>query len=229
MASTDDTFRGFCKGCVAAPERCPLAGNMTAEQLEQSLYAMMEDLKENPIPVIDKELPGGGMLIDYSLVKGIFFKMLYFPFTWPATAAAIAGVAAGSADALMGLGAGGEGGNEAQFGIKCGDVLQHADKLADIKPILEARHKLSWFGDAADQVLAQCARWKLPAKERFDGDFSKVKSKNPILVVNNRHDPVTPLASARNVSETFEGSVLLEQNNYGVSDIPLDLVYGLYG
>lgn len=221
MTSTDDVFRGFCKGCVAAPKECPIAGNMTAEQLEQSLYAMIDNLKANPIPVPDPNVLGGGTLITYSLVKATLLRQLYFPILWPSTAKLLAAVAAGSGEALAGGSGsdGGVGGDEAQLGIKCSDVLQRADKLTDVAPILEQRHRLSRFGDTADQVLAQCAQWKLPAKERYDGDFNNVKkTKNPVLIVNNRYDPVTPLVSARNVSQTFEGSVLLEQNGYGVSE-----------
>lgn len=50
----------------------------------------------------------------------------------------------------------------------------------------------------------RCAQWKLPAKERYDGDFD-VGTRNPVLIINNRFDPVTPLASARNQSSAQRG------------------------
>ncbi|KEF53888.1 uncharacterized protein A1O9_10290, partial [Exophiala aquamarina CBS 119918] len=49
---------------------------------------------------------------------------------------------------------------------------------------------------------------------QYLGDF-KVKTKNPVLVVGNTLDNVTPLASARNVSSGFEGSILLERKAFG--------------
>ena len=237
MASTDDVFKGFVKGCVEAPKSCALAGNKTAEELEESLYDFFEDLKENPIPIPSPATPGGGTLVDYTMVKAIILRNLNFPSTWPGISKMIADAQAGDGTAFL-TGEIPEGAaavtaiaasaplvpkadkspGESQHGVKCGDVLVHADKLEDVLPTIEKRHELSRFGgDVADQVLMQCAQWKLPAKERYDGDFNKVKTKNPVLVINNRYDPVTPLVSAQNITETLEGSVLVEQNSYGVS------------
>lgn len=214
----DDVFKGFCKGCVAKPEACPLAGNLTAEQLEEFLYTTLDDLKANPIPVVDPAMPGGGTLLDYSFVKAYFLRQLNFPSQWPSVAKMLAGAAAGGAEDTPS--SEGQGADESQLGIKCSDVLKHTNNLTDLLPVYETRRKLSRFGgDTIDQVIAQCAQWKLPAKERYDGDF-KIKTKNPVLIINNRHDPVTPIVSARNVSKTLEGSVLLEQNSYGVRTPP---------
>jgi hypothetical protein len=69
-------------------------------------------------------------------------------------------------------------------------------------------------GDAASDVVARCAQWPMPAKERYMGDFN-VETKNPMLIIGNTYDPVTPLVSARNVSETIKTSVLLHQDTYG--------------
>jgi len=48
------------------------------------------------------------------------------------------------------------------------------------------------------------------------GDF-RVKTKNPVLLIGSTYDPVTPIASAHNVSAGFEGSVVLERGGFGVS------------
>ena len=226
VSSIDEVFKGFCEGCVAAPDACPLAGNMTATQLENSLYAILETLKTNPIPISDPSIPGGGILIDYSVVKGFVLPKLNFPSNWPQLAQTIAAMATGSAAGLpsssanmMASSATADGGDaESQFGIKCSDVLQHAESVADLLPTVEARRRLSRFGgDAFDMNLARCAQWKLPAKERYSGDFRSVTTQNPVFIINNRFDPVTPLVSARNASQTYNGSVLLEQVSYGVS------------
>ncbi|KAJ4315914.1 hypothetical protein N0V84_008121 [Fusarium piperis] len=54
-----------------------------------------------------------------------------------------------------------------------------------------------------------CSRWEPPAKERYEGD-PKARTKKRVLVIGETLDPVTPLASARNLTGTLEGSVLLE-------------------
>ena len=54
------------------------------------------------------------------------------------------------------------------------------------------------------------------AKERYTAGFDNIRTKNPFLFVGSPFDPLTPLASARNVSAGFEGSVVLQHNGYGV-------------
>jgi hypothetical protein len=110
---------------------------------------------------------------------------------------------------------------EALFGTKCSDASDPTTDLANILPILEDRHSKSRIaGDTGDHFVARCAGWKLPAKERYGGDFH-VKMEKPVLVIGNTYNPVTPLASARNVSESFENAVLLQNDGYGVSVSPL--------
>jgi hypothetical protein len=225
FTDTAAAFSGFCSGCVEAPEACPLGRNMTATQLEESLYAAMESLKSNPLPIPSPDLPGGGFLLDYSTVKALIYGQLYFPSLWPDLANTIAAALFPEmADGGSSAGLGSLGGapstvsrdQEALAGIKCSDVLGSGKSLAEMLPVFSARHQISRFGDVADEVPARCAQWGLPAKERYDGDF-RVKTQNPVLLIGNTFDPVTPLASARNLSQTLENSVLLQHDSYGVS------------
>jgi hypothetical protein len=163
----------------------------------------------------------GVFIIDYTSVKSILFKMLYSPADWTTLAAQLAVLMAGDVEAIgkyFDKVAGGGSGidAEAQFGIKCSDSTQSATDISEVLPIIEKRHAASHFGDSADHVTMRCARWPLPAKERYSGDWN-VKTTKPLLIIGNTYDPVTPLASAKNVSSSFEGSVLLQQNSYGVS------------
>ncbi|KAK5997430.1 Serine protease Hip1-like protein [Cladobotryum mycophilum] len=221
LTDTDASFLGFIKGCVAAPKACPLAQNLTAAELENKLYDFFETLKQNPIPIPIPGFPGGGLILDSSTVKYIIQSSLDFPSTWPGLSETIHNLMTGNFSAFVSGDGGvplldGAGGHtEALQGIKCSDVRVHTPNLDDMRPLFEKRHKMGrFFGDVTDEMPARCAQWKLPAKERYMGDF-KVKPKNPVLLIGNTHDPVTPLVSARNVSETFEGSVLLHQDSYG--------------
>lgn len=236
LSSTDDVMKGFIKGCVAAPKVCPLGKNQTATQLEQSIHQLLQKLKYDPIGIAIPGSPGGGILLDYSLVSATIVRQLYTPFIWQNTAKCIAALMTGEntnvdlKHCLPGLEDTGSAGSnvkrseqavkadqEAQYGIKCSDVRVHTTNLTDMLPVFEGRHKKShFFGDYADMSPAQCAQWTLPAKERYMGDFN-VTSKNPVLIIGNTHDPVTPLVSAKNVTDTFKGSVLLQHDSYGVS------------
>jgi hypothetical protein len=54
--------------------------------------------------------------------------------------------------------------------------------------------------------------------ERFQGPWNH-KLANKILVIGNKGDPITPLASAKKVAELLGpgSAVLLERDGYGVS------------
>lgn len=73
-------------------------------------------------------------------------------------------------------------------------------------------------------LYATCAQWKIEPKERYTGDFN-VKTKHPVLFIGNTNDGLTPLVSAKNVSSTFEGSVVLTVDGYGVSFIYPSLLF----
>lgn len=220
VASTDSAFSGFCAQCVDNKEICPIAGDRTATELEEDIYAALETLKYNPIPV---SVEGKGVLIDYASVKGIVYYALYFPAQWPALAHKLDVLFSGNATAILPdllVPPSSAPDAEAGIGIKCSDILAHAESLDEVLPAVEARWEKSRFGgDVADFVALQCARWGMPAKERYEGDF-QVETAHPVLLVSTQNDPITPLVSAKNMSAAFEGSVVLEQEGYGVSPHP---------
>jgi hypothetical protein len=188
--------------------------------LEDYIYSFLETIKYNPVVVPT----GAGMsFVDYTSIKSILFKSLDAPSQWPDIAAILGALISGDFETIgeyfSKSASGGSGMDaEAQFGIKCSDSTQGATNITEVLPIIEARHEASRFGDAADHVIMRCARWPMPAKERYEGDFN-IKTKFPVLVIGNTYDSVTPLASAKNVSAGFDGSFLLQQNSYGVSSL----------
>ncbi|CAG9979506.1 unnamed protein product [Clonostachys byssicola] len=220
LVDADATFEGFCKGCVENPDACPLAKNQTAEQLQESIYTFLEQLRQSPIPV---PAPGGGIVLDYSTVKGSYlYVQLKFPSSWTKVAKNLDALMTGNLSAAEGIGAGGSkeispSSPDALYGIKCGDTFTENQTFEDVLPVLETRINGNRI---AGEISAPsiCANWKLHAKERYSGDF-RVKPLNPALIIGNTYDPVTPLVSARNVSETFEGSVLLQHDSYGHTSI----------
>ncbi|KAJ2970511.1 hypothetical protein NUW58_g9672 [Xylaria curta] len=67
--------------------------------------------------------------------------------------------------------------------------------------------------------MATCAQWKLEPRERYTEGFAGVKTRKPLLVIGNTYDSATSIKSARNISETLEGSVLLEHGGFGHATI----------
>ncbi|KAF9888919.1 hypothetical protein FE257_008088 [Aspergillus nanangensis] len=215
VAAADSAFSGFCAQCIDNKDRCPIAGDRTAKQLEEDIYAAMEGLKYKPIPI---SVEGHGYIVDYGTIKGTIYNALYFPATWPKLAEKLDVMFSGNITAILpDLMAPllETPDAEAVQGIRCGENQSPLETLADALPSVKARGELSQIGgNIADISALQCARWGMQAKERYTGDF-KAKTANPVLLLSTQHDPNTPLISAKKMSEALEGSVILEQASYG--------------
>jgi hypothetical protein len=72
------------------------------------------------------------------------------------------------------------------------------------------------FADMKMAETMMCARWSMRAAEQYRGAFDVIM-RSPTLVMGNTYDSITPLASARNVGELFEGIVFLRHDAYGVN------------
>ena len=209
---------------MAAPANCELAQDgRTANELSQKVIQLIQDLKYNPI-VAGTDLPTD--LINYDLIKGTLYSALYNPDEWPAVGSAFHALLAGNTTALFEAVAAAPVsepifptfGFEAAYGIQCGDTALRTDNLTDLVPLVDVYYAESYVaGDTLSDLTLTCARWLFRAKEVYNGDFLGVKTKNPLLIIGNTYDPVTPLISARNVSAGFEGSVVLQHDGYGVS------------
>lgn len=70
------------------------------------------------------------------------------------------------------------------------------------------------IGAVSSAIRSACVGRLVRPKWRFTDTF-QVKTGFPVLFIANMADNVTPLVSARNNSQGFEGSVVLVQNSYG--------------
>jgi len=193
--------------------------------MSQRIESLIEDLKVVPLALGPSSTIGA---VTYGMVKSAIVSALYFPFTWSSLAELLAAVVEGNASAFASATVPGYSppslfpnlaGPEVQNGIQCADKPFRYDDVVDMLPVLARFEAESWIrgdGDIAVQAL-QCARWKFTSKERYEGTFDNIQTRYPALVVGNSIDPTTPLASARNLSEGLSGSVLLQNNGYGVS------------
>lgn len=221
----DKAVSYFFESCVdAGPELCVLAAqNKTAAELEQDMWDFMNTVREAPIPV-------GVTIFDVDILKGFVVGQLKTTHSWPAMAELMVALFYGSeetrravlqahtAELLGDVTPTSLGTSERLFGIHCSDRTVRADTFEEVAPVFEKLSEISKLEGASMHVLtAHCAQWPWRAKEVYSGDFH-VKTKNPILLVNNRIDAHTPMKSARNISSGFEGSSFLEIDGIGVSD-----------
>lgn len=219
--SLDDAFRGFCKECVSTPKNCSLAKGQTAQELEDSILSLFNTIKRLPVPIADHKDPAGGWLLDDKMLKRHVMQVMYAPLQWPKLADTLSAVMNGSAAnvavRIINWPWGDTSSRDAYYAIRCGDAVSPNLSFDQAPSIVASRRERSpLFHDVVDAAAFICGQWKFRAKERYGGDFS-VKTKNPILLLGNSYDPVTPLASAHNVSDALEGSVVLQHDSYGVS------------
>lgn len=217
----DKVLSGFCSSCLQTPLLCPLAKNYTsAADLEDAIYKELDSLKDNPI-----NASGTNFTYDYfkgDVLQSVLIETKYwtvlayilnslFTKDIPSLAKLSHMVTSSSSNPLT------TNQQLSELGIQCSDKTLRASELNQVTPYMSASRSLSKvFGDMNDGSIATCAQWKMPAKEQYNGSFH-IKTPTPFLLIGNSFDPLTPLSSAHNVSAGLEGSVVLQQNGYGVS------------
>ncbi|CAG9982166.1 unnamed protein product [Clonostachys byssicola] len=230
-ARTDATFDALLSQCVAqGPTECPLARHAsTAAELQEKIYAMIDAARANPIALPLEHARYNttivrGTVVDYSTLKTMAFLSLFDAPKQTRMLAGLDGVLRGDwaayaawrdvlDDAFASM-----LDSEVCLGIMCGDSTPRSDDPELVLEGIRAASRISRIAGGAGPSnglglrSSMCAQWRVAAKERYLGDYKAV-TKNPVLIVNNRYDPVTPLESARNVSAGLAGSRVVEVNN----------------
>ncbi|CVL04660.1 related to hydrolases or acyltransferases (alpha/beta hydrolase superfamily) [Fusarium mangiferae] len=108
----------------------------------------------------------------------------------------------------------------AHLAIWCSDVTFRAEtveEFIDFFDLYEGNRALDdRFFLTTLLLRSVCSRWSIHAAEPINlTSLSRVKTKNPILIVNGEYDPVTPLSHARNISARFPGSQVVVHKGSG--------------
>ncbi|KAK4892594.1 hypothetical protein LTR27_008870 [Elasticomyces elasticus] len=225
ILDTDLTLSAFFDGCIESPSLCPLSQiSSSAIELEHRLRSLLQTLKYAPL-VLGPNNPDN--IVTYAAVKAAIVGAMYFPSTWSSLSYQLAAILTANATAYATAPPTPDpfppslfpdfSGPEVQDGIQCADRALRSDNITDLLPVLAWFGQESWIRGDGDVAIAtlHCARWKMTSAERYTGSFNDVRTKNPVLIMGNSIDPATPLAGARNLSEGFRGSVLLESHGVG--------------
>ncbi|CUA72839.1 hypothetical protein RSOLAG22IIIB_10347 [Rhizoctonia solani] len=103
-------------------------------------------------------------------------------------------------------------------GVTCADAVDAGNVTT--KEVFDflvtvTRRVSPMFGPIWGDAGLYCHRWPVRAVERYTGPWNK-KLANPILVIGNEADPVTPYISAKRVADALGNSaILIEQDDYG--------------
>ncbi|EAQ85645.1 hypothetical protein CHGG_06898 [Chaetomium globosum CBS 148.51] len=214
--TADSGFRAILAACIeAGPDKCALASlTSDAAELEATLLGVADKYGKNPVAV-------GTTVINSRMVRELFFIVIKYTGGIATAATHLTNLVTGTnltevAAYYDGLLGGVSVDNDSMMGIKCSDTFPRAESIEDIKPDVEHMLQTSEiFAPLLASVAAQCANWPWEAKERYGGPWEGIKTKNPVLWFGNTYDPATPLASAKNMSAGFEGSVVVEQRGFG--------------
>ncbi|GJE95986.1 alpha/beta hydrolase [Phanerochaete sordida] len=239
LATSDAALASLWESCVAAgPTNCALYENST-ELIAARVNKLIADVHVAPVPIYSDADPSAisfGVL-DYTTLVQVLYQTTYFPYSHASSfASALVALEAGNASAVF-------AGSDTQavdalstcafdtskpyvanimdveLAIACGDALNpNVSTVQQAKELYgEIVAQSPLFGpDAWPTLLGGCTGWSIRGKDRLNGSFV-TNTSNPILVIGNTLDPVTPLISAKNMSVGFAGSVLLTQNSTGHS------------
>ncbi|ORY50704.1 alpha/beta-hydrolase [Rhizoclosmatium globosum] len=229
LINTDDIYKGFVKDCEAAgPSRCALASSdLKKHPVDKKVRSLLKSLEKDPVVVVeDITFP---TIIGATEVLNLLFRGWYQPAIWPKIATALASlIDENDATAVAQLSSGGggpsgdtcpihdEAGSLGFLSVVCLDTAGNDHPLKKWEKIAKENTKNSeWFGEANTWQGLACKYWPVSASERYTGPWNN-KLKNQILIIGNRYDPVTPLASAQIIEKQMEGNgVLLTREGYG--------------
>ncbi|WP_245649432.1 alpha/beta fold hydrolase [Nocardia shimofusensis] len=85
---------------------------------------------------------------------------------------------------------------EAYHAIQCADSAVPTDPAAYSRAAIAEDQRVPWFGRIAVFSSTACAFWQGPDPDRYPGPWNR-RTAAPILVLNTRYDPATPLSGAQ--------------------------------
>ncbi|WP_116115060.1 alpha/beta hydrolase [Austwickia chelonae] len=101
-----------------------------------------------------------------------------------------------------------------QIGVMCSDSVNPKDSKAWQKQANSPEAQKNPFLRMWTWVSSSCAGWPGQDKGVYRGPFT-VKPANPLLILNNTHDPSTPMAGAKKLASLSPGSRLVTVDAWG--------------
>jgi hypothetical protein len=216
LIGTDETLRQFAAVCeTAGPDRCALAGH---GPVLARIEGVFDRLRQGPLPAPDASTPGE--LTFGEAMGALKYAILGHPELWPIGAAALEAAAEGDGSHIE---------EEALFDqselfhrlVEPGQAILCADSPARQRPqqwpaVVRRMTRISDVGaiPLGWGMGAACTTWPERAQDRYTGPWTAT-TRTPVLLVNNRYDPNSPLAAARHVERLLGNAVLLVHDGYG--------------
>ncbi|KAH7383759.1 TAP-like protein-domain-containing protein [Pyrenochaeta sp. MPI-SDFR-AT-0127] len=232
----DDGYDWFFKLCYeAGPQKCAFAGESSSPgEIKRRFDDLLEKLEKTPLILSDPQLNSRPEMITKSRVLNAGFSTLYAPSTrFPILALGLAGLekdnatiylaaekAASSPEIPGPFNYDTTASQEVLIFVTAIDAAGRYP-ISDVDEYItvsEEIRNISFYAGksyAETNVLINAGLDLLPPESQSFPGFKKTKTKNPVLFINTSADPITPISSAKHMSQYFEGSVVLEQNSVG--------------
>jgi pimeloyl-ACP methyl ester carboxylesterase len=212
LTDTDLVWDRFVAQCQAAgPTRCALAGH---GPVAPRVDAFLARLRRAPLPTPLGPLTYGEVI---ALAK---FVVPAFPKDWPDVSVPMELAIEGDGTVLKQL-AGGLTSDSARLAFEQNTALTCADApsrqtAAQWPAVVHRLTQVSRIGGTAFGwvIGAPCASWPTRSAVRYSGPWGAV-TRTPILLVNLRYEPNTPLVNARVAERRLGNAVLLVEDGDG--------------
>lgn len=213
-----DTLNEFFRLCDAAGEDCLFSD----PDGSAARYAALRDkLSTSPIDFGDfvydeRMLVGDSLGALYDSASWWYFAAYLAELEAIATGAPLDAAAFQSQRRSVGAGRGGfpnYPGYEGFQGVACADS-DNPDTLTAWAAAAEARSEVSYFGPLWTWASSTCSAWPGDQADRYTGTWSAETAK-PVLVVNTRFDPATPLHGADRLASLLPNSAQLTVEGWG--------------
>jgi pimeloyl-ACP methyl ester carboxylesterase len=216
LTDADLVWEKFLALCEAAgPSRCALAGHGPVAPRVEALLARV---RRAPLPAPNATPPG--VLTYGELITLAKFAVPAFPAAWPDVSGPIELAIQGDGSVLKDLGRDLISDPvrlafEQNTALTCADAPPRQN-AAQWPAVVRRLTDVSRIGGTAFGwvIGAPCASWPARSAVRYTGPWNAV-TRTPILLVNMRFEPNTPLVSARRVEQRLGNAVLLVQDGYG--------------
>jgi pimeloyl-ACP methyl ester carboxylesterase len=213
-----ETFQSFLSQCAAAGPNCAFSGGAVDGDLNAKWQALAERARQHPITVTNAD--GTASSWDYSALIN-FAGDLSKPENWKGLAGTLQAVYEASAGTTLARATAvkphGEkyldNATEAFDAIQCADSYLPADESVYSARAASEDLRVPYFGRIGVFDMMTCAYWPTGAVRPYRGPWNR-KTSAPILALNSRHDPSTPLPGARDgVAELADAHLLVVEGS----------------
>ncbi|KAI9056407.1 alpha/beta-hydrolase [Trametes sanguinea] len=220
QTSSEAAYQRFMSACAeVGPLRCALAkeDDEDPDVIMSRVESFIEDLHYHPLAVHNATMPG---ILTSGRARLLLFAAIEAPELWSIAALALDMAMNGDGSAALDVQRASIHYDDLQrSAISCNDNtvpdVPTAEEVIDEHLwVLEHVTRFSLAGMVLETDFG-CHHWPVTPPERFTGPWNHAL-RNPILIVSNTADPITPLATGKLVNDRFgSSSRLLVQDSAG--------------